>query len=112
MAIYINSNIASVDAMATAMANNDAPTVRAQLAAINKAVAQVASARSVTGTRMKALDDADSARMDLEKNLTHIRAAAVAADPATAASDFTRNKNALDAAQAVAQQIVSMTQPR
>lgn len=103
---------AAVDGLATAMANNDGAAIRAQLAVLNKAVSQVAQARAVTGVRMKALDDADSVRLDLEKNLDTLRANAIEADTVAAAAEFTRNKNAMEAAQAVAQQIVSMTQPR
>ena len=48
---------AVVNALATAMDNNDAPTIRAQIAVVYRAVQQVAQARATTGVRMKALDE-------------------------------------------------------
>lgn len=102
---------ATVDAMALAVEQNDPAAVRAQLDNMVAAIAQVSNARATIGVRIRALDDADSARQDLETTLASIKAQALSADPVKAASDFTAAKNALEAAQQVAQQIVSLTQP-
>jgi flagellar hook-associated protein 3 FlgL len=102
---------AAVDALAKAMENNDAAGVRAQLDTMNKAISQVASATATAGIKLKALSDADTSRVALEQNLDHMTSSALAADPTTSASDFTNAKNALDAAQLLAQQIVSLTTP-
>ena len=102
---------ATVNALATAMANNDSAGVRAQLDNMNKAISQVAGASGTAGIKLKALRDADTSRLELEQNLDQRTSNALAADPTTAASDFTNAKNALDAAQLLAQQIVNLTTP-
>jgi len=98
------------DTLATALGANDVATIQATLPALQQAVAQVATLRTSVGTRIAALDGADDARKSFELQLAQTHARAVEADPVEAASNLTAASNALEAARASAQTILSLLQ--
>lgn len=97
-------------ALRDALNANDQTAVRISIGSLTSSVTQLADAQADVGYKMTALDDAEATRQTFEQNLAQTHARAVEADPITAAADFTRAKNALDAASAIAQQIVTLTQ--
>jgi flagellar hook-associated protein 3 FlgL len=94
----------------TALGANDQTGLQQALPSVQQAIAQVASMRTEVGSRIAALDGADGARQSFELTLTQNHARAVEADPVVAASNLTAAGNALNAARAAAQQILSLLQ--
>ena len=98
------------DSIETALGANDQATLQASLPSVQQAIAQVASMRTEAGSRISALDGADSARQGFELALSQNHARAVEADPVVAASNLTAAGNALNAARAATSQILSLLQ--
>jgi flagellar hook-associated protein 3 FlgL len=100
------------DTITTALGANDQAGLQAALPSVQQAIAQIASMRTAVGSRISALDGADGARQSFELTLTQNHARAVEADPVVAASNLTAAGNALNAARAAAQQMLSLLQSR
>jgi flagellar hook-associated protein 3 FlgL len=96
--------------LSTALKTNDVATVQSSLPQLQQAIAQVATLRTDVGTRIAALDDADGARQSFEQTLAETHARAVESDPVEAASNLTAASNALSAARASVQQLLSLLQ--
>lgn len=103
---------ATLRSLQTALNANDSTAVRATISNLQDAVSQIGEVRGEVGTRLQALNAADDARTNFEVRLAAAHTQDVAADPVQAMSDLTSTKNALDAALAVASQVVSLTQPK
>lgn len=100
------------DTLATALDANDVPGIQAALGTLQQAIGQLSTLHTQVGSRLTALQSADDARQSFEINLANQHAAAVEADPVTAASNLTRASTVLQSSQAAAQQIIAMLQPR
>jgi flagellar hook-associated protein 3 FlgL len=100
------------DTLANALDANDIPTIQASLDTIKTAISQLSTLHTQVGSRLTALQSADDARQAFEINLASQHAAAVEADPVTAASNLTRASTVLQSSQAAAQQIIAMLQSR
>lgn len=103
---------AEMQSFRAALASDNQTAIQASVVALNAAIHQVAKARTQVGTYASALHSFDSARSELEQRLAEIKAKAVDADPTQSATDFATAKSNLQAAQAVAEQIVQMTRVR
>ena len=103
--------LGTLASLSTALAANDVPGVQTALGSLGTGIAQVANARTQVGTRLSTLASADASRKSFELNLATIHTRDVEADPIAAASNLARAKQALDAAQTVASQLVQMTKP-
>jgi flagellar hook-associated protein 3 FlgL len=96
--------------IATAMSNNDPASISGQLNNMDSVTTQVAQARDSVGTRLAALNQAENDRQSFEQQLNATHSAAVEADPIAAASSLAQANQALQTAQAVAQQVISFIQ--
>lgn len=97
-----------LDAVATALAANDAAGVAAQLDNLQSAGKVVAVARSEGGSYANALATADDARADAVSQLTSVLDRAVNTNVITAATELARAQNAIEAARAAGQQLLEM----
>ncbi len=98
--------------LATDLSTNNLASISASLSRFNDAIDALARARTQVGARMSAFDSADEARRSLQLHLQETYSKTISADPVAAASDLAQAKNALEASQAVAQQIVTITRPQ
>ncbi len=103
--------LATLSSLSTALSANNVPAVQTTLDALATGISQIAGARTQVGTRLTTLASADTSRRTFELNLATIHTRDVEADPIAAASNLARAKQALDAAQTVASQLVQMTKP-
>ncbi len=104
--------IGALNNLAAQLTANSQPGIVASLADLSTATTQVATARTDVGSALSTLQDADAARQSFELRLANTHQTDVEADAITAASNLAATKNALESAQAVATQIVSLTDPR
>jgi flagellar hook-associated protein 3 FlgL len=96
---------ALVESLRLDLAANNQAGVIGRIDSINAAVSQVASARTLVGTRMVSLDTAEQARADLEESLNQEFDRAIAVDPLDAATRLQKAATALDAARTVAARV-------
>jgi flagellar hook-associated protein 3 FlgL len=101
---------ASLDTLATALENNDVPGIQASLETFRTAINQVSRARTSLGAQVKALEGADVARTAFEQHLAEEQNRVQGADPAEAYSNLQHAASALEAARAVAEKLVAMSQ--
>lgn len=104
--------IGTLNALSAALASNNVAGIQASLASLQTATSQVAGARSSVGTAVSTLEAANGARSQFELHLATTHQRDVEADAITAASNLAATKNALESASAVAQQVVSLTDPK
>jgi len=100
----------TVDAAITGLAANDPAAVRGQLDNLAALIDQASGARSMIGERTSALSSADDARVALKDELIRRVDRSVNVDMVESATNLARARNALDAAQTVAQQVMSILQ--
>jgi flagellar hook-associated protein 3 FlgL len=100
-----------LDRIATALANNDLPTLRAALPDLATAVKQLSMSRSQTGAAMSALDQTTEARTKLEQDMQQAISRYVEVDTAAAASDLAKASQALEVSRAVSSHIISLLAP-
>jgi flagellar hook-associated protein 3 FlgL len=97
-----------MDRIATAMANNDMPTLLAALPDLETAVKQISFARSQTGGAINVLDQTTSARTALEQDMSRAISRYVEVDTVTAASDLAKATQSLEVSRAVSSHIIAM----
>jgi flagellar hook-associated protein 3 FlgL len=100
-----------LDRVATALSNNDMPTLLAALPDLDTAVKQVALARSQSGAAMNALDQATAARTLLEQNMQESISKFVEVDTVTAASELAKASQSLEVSRAVSSHIIAVLAP-
>ncbi|RMH40726.1 MAG: hypothetical protein D6689_12860 [Deltaproteobacteria bacterium] len=98
----------AIDGLAVALETNNTAGVQTSIDDLAAAHDQIGGARADVGARIRALDVAEDARQDMTLALAEERARAIDADPVDAASRFAGAMQALEAARAVAQRIISM----
>jgi flagellar hook-associated protein 3 FlgL len=99
------------DRVATALSNNDMPSLLAALPDLATAVKQISSSRSQTGAAMSALDQTTAARALLEQNMQEAISRYVEVDTVSAASDLAKASQALEVSRAVSSHIISLLAP-
>lgn len=99
-----------MDRIATAMANNDLPTLLAALPDLDTAVKQISLARTQTGGAINVLDQTTSARTALEHDMSQAISRYVEVDTVTAASDLAKATQSLEVSRAVSSHIIAMLQ--
>jgi flagellar hook-associated protein 3 FlgL len=97
--------------VATALSNNDMPTLLAALPDLDTAVKQVSLARSQSGAAMNALDQTTAARTVLEQNMSDAISKFVEADSVTAASELAKASQSLEVSRAVSSHIIAVLNP-
>jgi flagellin-like hook-associated protein FlgL len=97
--------------VATALSNNDMPSLLAALPDLDTAVKQVSLARSQSGAAMNALDQTTSARTVLEQNMSDAISKFVEADSVTAASELAKASQSLEVSRAVSSHIIAVLNP-
>ena len=97
--------------VATALANNDMPTLLAALPDLDTAVKQISLARSQGGAAMNALDQTTAARTVLEQDMTAAISRYVEVDSVAAASDLAKASQSLEVSRAVSSHIISVLAP-
>jgi flagellar hook-associated protein 3 FlgL len=97
--------------VATALSNNDMPTLLAALPDLATAVKQISLARSQGGAAMNALDQTTAARSVLEQDMTAAISRYVEVDSVSAASDLAKTSQSLEVSRAVAAHIISLLDP-
>lgn len=103
---------ATLRALKAALLANNPNATLITLGDLQTSVAQVGRMRTEVGFRLQAMNLADGARVGFETRLASVMAHALEVDPVEAISQLTSAKNALDAASAVASQIVELTRPK
>ncbi len=99
-----------LSSLATALQGNNVAGIQQAIGDLKTATDQVSGARAQAGAALGELRSADNARGQLELTLNTLQSRDVDADPITAASNLAQAKAALDASQAVAQEIAAMMQ--
>src|SRR5262249_43829369 len=97
-----------LDKVATALSNNDIPTLLTTLPDLDTAVKQVSLARGQVGAALGAIQQSTSARTQLEDDMTAAISRYVDVDTATAASDLAKASTALETSQTVASHVISL----
>jgi len=97
--------------VATALSNNDMPTLLAALPDLDTAVKQISLARSQGGAAMNALDQTTAARTVLEENMSAAISRYVEIDTVTAASELAKASQSLEVARAVSSHIIALLDP-
>jgi flagellar hook-associated protein 3 FlgL len=97
-----------LDRVATALSNNDMPTLLAALPDLATAVKQVAQTRSQTGAVMSALDQTTATRALLEQNMQQAISRYVEVDTVSAASDLAKVSQSLEVSRSVASHIIQL----
>jgi flagellar hook-associated protein 3 FlgL len=100
-----------LDRVATALSNNDMPTLLASLPDLDTAVKQISTVRSHTGGAMAFLDQATAARGPLEENMQQAISRFVEADAVGAASELAKATQSLEVSRAVTQHIITTLAP-
>jgi flagellar hook-associated protein 3 FlgL len=101
-----------LDRVATALSNNDIPTLLAALPDLAAAVKQVSLARSHTGAAMSSLDQTTATRAVLEQDMQQAISRYVEVDTVSAASELARASQALQVSQAVSSHLISLLAPK
>ncbi len=101
---------AEISAFQTALETNDLVGIQNAIAAFDEGGHQVSLARAEVGGLQNLVDDAEDARTEFELVLAEVHQRAVEVDPIAAASELALGAQALEAAQALAQRIISITQ--
>jgi flagellar hook-associated protein 3 FlgL len=97
--------------VATALSNNDMPTLLSTLPDLDTAITQVSHARGEAGAALDQIQTSSSARSALETNMTAAISRYVEVDVTSAASDLAKASTALQASQAVAAHVISLLKP-
>lgn len=97
--------------VATALSNNDMPTLLAALPDLDTAVKQVSVSRSQSGAAMNALDQTTAARTVLEENMAAAISRYVEVDTVTAASELAKASQSLEVSRAVSSHIIAVLDP-
>lgn len=100
-----------LDRVATALSNNDMPSLLAALPDLATAVKQISMSRSQTGAAMSALDQTTAARSVLEQDMQAAISRYVEVDTVSAASDLAKASQALEVSRAVSSHIISLLAP-
>jgi len=97
--------------VATALTNNDMPTLLAALPDLATAVKQISLARSQGGAAMNALDQTTAARTVLEQDMTAAISRYTELDSVSAASDLAKASQSLEVSRAVTSHIITLLAP-
>jgi flagellar hook-associated protein 3 FlgL len=100
-----------LDRVATALSNNDMPTLLAALPDLDTAVKQISSARSQSGAAMNALDQTTAARTVLEQDMQAAIARYVEIDTVAAASELAKASQSLEVSRVVSSHILQVLAP-
>jgi len=99
-----------MERVATALTNNDLPTLRAALPDLDTAIKQISLARTRTGGAMNVLDQTTAARTKLEQDMSEAISRYVEVDTVTAATDLAKATQSLEVSRAVSSHIISLLQ--
>lgn len=97
---------AQLDALATAMDNDDGDAVAASIETLETARSQITAARAEVGTRLSALSSAEALGEQMKEHLAMRRRDLVDTDLAEAATELTRTQQVLNAAVSVSQRLL------
>jgi flagellar hook-associated protein 3 FlgL len=97
-----------LDRVATALTNNDLPTLLASIPDLSTAVRQISTTRSRTGGAMATLDQTTLARGALEQNMSNAIQRYVEVDAIGAASELAKASQSLEVSQAVSSRIIQL----
>jgi flagellar hook-associated protein 3 FlgL len=100
-----------LDRVATALSNNDMPTLFAALPDLDTAIKQVSTLRTRTGGAMNVLDQTTEARSTLEANMQQTISRLVEVDTVAAASDLAKASQSLEVSRAVASHLLQVLAP-
>lgn len=101
--------LGAMDNLMTALSANDVQAIRGSMTEVKTGFEQLSGIMRRLGARGAALEDADTAREDLELQLDTIYSDRVATDPVAAAMDLKQAQSVLEASRIAIQQIVDMT---
>lgn len=101
---------AELSAFQTALETNDLVGIQNAIGAFDDGGHQISLGRAEIGGLQSLVDDAESARTEFELVLAEVHQRAVEVDPIAAASELALGAQALEAAQALAQRIIAVTQ--
>jgi flagellar hook-associated protein 3 FlgL len=102
----------ALDALSSALDNNNLAGVRASLDTLDIATKQVSSAMTQLGSHLQALNSAEDARLVFEESLARIVERSQESDPVEAASTLAQSATAMEFAKASTEQIFSLLRNR